>query len=495
MNSKECHNIVYCIGTENEYSLFMTNYHCDIRTTEYIFCTFDISELDISERKILLLNTEISTISFCILNDVAEILFYHNKLLISETDTNLLIETERKYIENNSYSLLKQLNLIKLVFDLRKKSTVLSSYPIHIQLEHTTFCNARCIMCDHFIAHNRGSKHLTLKMVKSLESMLPYVSTIIMHGNGEPLLNPEILHLFDLYRKYLIKTSLNTNLSYLNEELISCLKESCKSIHVSCDGIGQEQYESIRLGLSYSTFINNIKRLSSDCNNTEKILEVVLMRQNLKDTVKFVRFAYDYGFSKVIFNALGCNKWIGNQKDGIREYRSIAMYYCKCAKSEGVRLGITVVTPFENIPNDIQQTNMDLSLPLQDTFRTLNDSEELHNKYTWYTNTIAVNEMSKEMLCRCSSSACLRGICEYPFTKTYIDLCGNVSFCCHLSRKRIDTLTSEKSFGKIWNGEAYQLMRSAFYNKTLPFICSNCFQINNRSLKFLDTNSSIIGEG
>ena len=494
MSSEEYRDIVYCIGTANEYASFMINYHFDVKTTKYVFLERNITILDISERKILLLNTDISTISPCILNDVAELSFYHNELLISETDTDLITKIEREYIQKHLYFLLKQLNIIKLVFDLRKKSIILSSYPLHIQLEHTTFCNARCIMCDHFIAHNRGSKHLTLNMVKSLESMFPYVSTIIMHGNGEPLLNPEILLIFDLYKEYQINTSLNTNLSYLSDEILSYLRESCKSIHVSCDGIGQEQYESIRLGLSYSTFISNIKKLSSVGDKTEMVLEVVMMRQNLRNTVNFVRFAYDYGFSKVIFNVLGCNKWIGNQKDGIQEYRSSALYLCECAKSEGVRLGISVVTPFENTPN-IQQTNMDIFVPLQNTYLNLRDSEELHKRYPWYTNTIAVNELNTELLCKCNSSVDLRGVCEYPFAKTYIDLCGNVSFCCHLSRQKIDTLTAERPFKKIWNGEAYQLMRSAFYKKRLPFICSDCFQINNRSLKLLDTNSIFVGEG
>lgn len=239
MSSEEYRDIVYCIGTADEYASFMINYHFDVKTTKYVFHERNITILDISERKILLLNTDISTISPCILNDVAELSFYHNELLISETDTDLITKIEREYIQKHLYSLLKQLNIIKLVFDLRKKSIILSSYPLHIQLEHTTFCNARCIMCDHFIAHNRGSKHLTLNMVKSLESMFPYVSTIIMHGNGEALLNPEILLIFDLYKEYQINTSLNTNLSYLSDEILSYLRESCKSIHVSCDGIGQ----------------------------------------------------------------------------------------------------------------------------------------------------------------------------------------------------------------------------------------------------------------
>ena len=243
------------------------------------------------------------------------------------------------------YSLIKQLNLICLFFDITRKSAVLSSLPIHIQMEHTTFCNARCVMCDHFIAHNRGSRHLQLSSIKAMESVLPYASLIIMHGNGEPLINPNIIGIFEIYKKYGIKTSLNTNLSYLTDDILSYLSDNCASIHVSCDGLGEKQYESIRLGLPYSNFLNNLKRLALSCGQTEKVLEVVLMRQNLTNAPAFVRFAHEYGFSKVIFNTLGCNQWIGNEKDGLSNFQSAAVYYCSLAKNEGIFLGITVVTP------------------------------------------------------------------------------------------------------------------------------------------------------
>ena len=118
------------------------------------------------------------------------------------------------------------------------------------------------------------------------------------------------------------------------------MRENCISIHVSCDGCSKEQYENIRQGLSYSNFLSNLKRLSSDCSNTEKVLEVVIMRQNIRNTEEFVRLGYYYGFNKIIFNALGCNKWIGNEKDNPYNYAHTAFYYCQRAKQLGKRMGI-----------------------------------------------------------------------------------------------------------------------------------------------------------
>lgn len=487
MYTAKDHMAVHCVGNISEYTSLLKSCsgNTSLQTIKYLYYGEQLSLSHAFGRSVLLLNTSISNVSFCIINNIEHLLFFHNGSVISEADTELLNRLEQEYLKNKSYLLLKQLNIIKLAFDIRRKSVVLSSLPIHIQMEHTTFCNARCIMCDHYIAHNRGSKHLKLSTVKSLESLFPYASMIIMHGNGEPLINPDILPIFELYKKYQIKTSLNTNLSYLTEDILTSIRDNCESIHVSCDGSNEKQYESIRLGLSYSEFIKNVKRLSSVCNKTEKVLEVVLMRQNIKDAKKFVQFAYDHGFAKVIFNALGCNKWIGNEKDGLNNYHSSAIHYCSLAKDEGNRLGISVITPFEYFS---ENKTADACTVIEEDYPDPVNAQILHDKYPWYTNTIATEQLDRQSISECDTSYDIRGVCEYPFAKTYIDLCGNVSFCCPASRKIVDRISDDHKFEDIWNGWEYQRIRETFYGKGMPLLCKNCFFIKNKALNFLSLN-------
>ncbi len=477
---------VCCVGETTEYASFVNYIENDNekQAVEYVYYGEYLSASRAFGRSVLLLNTVISNISFCVINDIEQLSFFHNNYIISETDSSLLKRLEREYLANKSYLFLKQLNIIKLVFDVRKKSVVLASLPLHIQIEHTTFCNARCIMCDHYIAHNRGSRHLRLSTVKTLESLFPYVSMIIMHGNGEPLINPDIFPILELYKKYHIGISLNTNLSYLPEDILSLLRDTCKSVHVSCDGTSRKQYEAIRQGLSYSGFIGNIKRLVSVCRKTEKVLEVVLMRQNIQDTKKFVQFAHNYGFTKVIFNALGCNKWIGNEGDGLHHCHSLAMYYCTLAKEEGKHLGVTVVTPFEFLPEGKKRIIENVRM-IREAPSGLLDSQTLHNKYPWYTNTIAFKKLNMQSISMSDKTYNIRGICEYPFAKTYIDLCGNVSFCCPASRKIVDTISDKNKFKDIWNGRAYRRMREIYYRKGMPLLCIDCMFVKNRELNFL----------
>ena len=82
--------------------------------------------------------------------------FYEKHIITDENYMTALSILENQNPDITDYCLIKQINIIRLVFDIRKEAVVLTSKPVHLQIEHTTFCNARCVMCDHYIAHNRG---------------------------------------------------------------------------------------------------------------------------------------------------------------------------------------------------------------------------------------------------------------------------------------------------------------------------------------------------
>lgn len=480
--------VVYCVGDEAEYTSLLS--YLDTNKMFYSFklcyCGHRIAELaNVDVKSVILLNTKIENIAWCIKCSIENITFYFSQHLINPKDEALLNRLNKMYLAQREYKKLKQLNIINFTFDILMKRVVSTSYPIHVQLEHTTFCNARCIMCDHFVAHNRGSRHLSLRTVKSIEKLLPYVSMVIMHGNGEPLINPNILAIMALYEEYQVEVSLNTNLSFLTDEIIKSLKNNCRSLHISCDGVEKEQYESIRIGLSYDRFLNNLHRLETEAPEINRVLEVVLMRQNIINAVDFVRFAYEHGFKKVIFNAIGCNKWIGNENDSLNTVLPLAKRSCNMAKKEGLLLGIEVVTPYEYIEMDKNAECNDIELGVE-RYPTIDDSNNLYNTFPWYTNTIAVDNVIKEEVSDVLQTTHLKGVCEYPFGKTYIDLEGHVSFCCPASRKAISTLSSNYCFEEIWNSELYQSIRKTFYSGCLPLLCRDCYFMKNNSLQCVE---------
>ena len=397
--------------------------------------------------------------------------------LFDRNNMEALDALERTYLLRADYAPLKKLNFLRMSLEAANRNTVLKSFPVHLQLEHTTFCNARCIMCDHFVAHNRGAKHLKMDTARRLENIFPYLSLIVMHGNGEPFLNPHIMELMGLYKKYGIRVSTNTNLSFFSDELCGELDALCDSLQVSCDGCTKEVYEGIRQGLSFRTFCDNLRKASSLHGIRRLSLEVVLMQQNIQYAADFVRFADSFGVRTVRFHDLGFNAVLHGQNYSVHAVPDLAIRRMGEAYEAGAKLGVEV-RGFPVPPADGPQN---ASLITQ--FPGPEVSRRLHQKYGWYTNVIAFQDMRREDLSL--SEKPYAGLCEYPFAKTYIDLNGGVSVCCPSSRRRVGRISADCGFEAIWNGARMAAIRDVFYRGGMPNFCRGCFMAEENALQWL----------
>lgn len=416
-------------------------------------------------------------LSYCLINDLNFKFLYNNRILTHE-NIEYINSLQDDLLKSKKYNDLKKLNLMKVFLEVNGKKAFMHSLPAHLQLEHTTYCNATCIMCDHYISHNRNAKHLQLATVSRLESILPYISLIVMHGNGEPFLNPDIIEIMELYKSYGVKISTNTNLSHLNDDICSELSTICESLQISCDGCDKETYEGIRQGLSFDVFCKNLERVSCISGMKKTSLEVVLMQQNIRQAPTIVKFAHSYGIKTVKFHDLGINNIIGNEKYSLRSCPDIANKYISLAREEGKKLGVHI-KGFE-YPAVNSRTN---ETELLTNFPNYNNSNEMHKKFKWYTNLIAFKKMSVEDL-QCYETN-YSGICEYPFAKSYIDLNGNMSVCCPSSRKVVGHIASSESFAALWNSETMMNIRNGFYSGKMPSFCQNCFMVAEHSLSWL----------
>ena len=417
-------------------------------------------------------------ISYCLMRGM-DIRFIYRDKILSKSDIGYIGELQEVLLADREYGGLKKLNIIKIFLEVSSKCTVMSSFPAHIQLEHTTYCNARCIMCDHYVSHNRGSKHLELATALKLKPILPYVSLVVMHGNGEPFLNPDIMDILELYKEYGVRIATNTNLSHINSDICYELDQMCDSLQISCDGCDKETYEGIRQGLSFETFCSNLERVSALSGIKKTSLEVVLMQQNIRKAADFVRFASSYGIKNIRFHDLGVNDVIGNDKYSLRSCPDVANKYISMAREEGDRLGVSV----ESFGYDEQGAVSDESA-LYSVFPDCQISDEMHRTHDWYTNVIAFNEMNNDdLLCFKNNYS---GICEYPFAKSYIDLNGNVSVCCPASRKVVGRVSSADDFAALWNSETMTRIREEFYSGMMPSFCKNCFMASEHSLSWLN---------
>lgn len=403
--------------------------------------------------------------------------------IIPAKDEDLAERLRRHWLAKGDLVSLRLLNRALLLFSIQARSTVMRSMPIHLQIEHTTFCNARCIMCDHAIALNRGSRHLTPELLLRLEPLLPFAEEVVLHGNGEPLLNPHLPEILDIYRRCNLRVSLNTNLSVLDKGIAATLGELCDTLHVSCDGCTKNVYEGIRRGLDFGRFLSNLRLLNTIAPHMRKTLEVVVMRQNVLTLPNLVEFAAVWGFDTVKFNPLGANGAIGNEDDAPGSFPRVARALCERAQRKAEQLGITVLFPSLGEgevagEREISSFAETVRFPDEALFETLRTDNPT------FTNIIARAPMTTGELTD-STETPIEGICEYPFGKTYIDLEGNVSVCCELSRRPLGRISDQTSFSAIWNGKRYQALRRSYYGKSLPTVCQGCGLESQGALAFM----------
>lgn len=347
-------------------------------------------------------------------------------------------------------------------------------YPRYIQIEHSNLCNAQCIMCNHFFLGNKGGSHLDIDVVKKLESILPYCETIMINGDGEPFLNPNVTEFIKLYSSFDVKVGTNTNLCYIPEDMWEVIGNVFEFINISCDGVSKETYELIRRNLSFDKFISNLNRLNKIAQRLRKNLDCVVMKQNVLELPQIVKFAIENGFSAVKFNKLGVNPCIGNKFDSeeyyMKTYTEKILEAIEIAKRGDIRIqfipyktanygDIKTIQPLDELKNEIDERQMTAKKKFSDL--------SLSNDYC----AVQAQEDDFDIV---DGSLCTWGI-----ERCYIDLKGNVTTCCYNTRKYMGNLY-EESFEEIWNGKNYVRFREMMRAGFLPNWCQECNWIKNQ---------------
>ena len=124
-------------------------------------------------------------------------------------------------------------------------------------LEINNSCNINCVMCD-TKSSTRQKKLMDIDTVeKSIISIKKLgIDRVSLHTIGDPLANPRIGKVFEVLRKYNMKTSLSSN-GLMLEKRIDVLKkyiDVCSDLKFSIDGCTKTTYEkfvSVGLGKNY----------------------------------------------------------------------------------------------------------------------------------------------------------------------------------------------------------------------------------------------------
>lgn len=420
------------------------------------------------------------------------IYLYCKDELFTPEDGDRLAHQRDKAVQLGDLTCAKALNDLVIELDFLGMRTAMRAFPNYVQIETTSFCNARCIMCSHYPNGNRGARHLDERTCTCLTDVLSASRTVSLNGMGEPFVNPRCADLIDAYATLGNEVVTNTNLSVLNERILHCINEHFEWLEVSCDGATAATYESIRRGLSFARFRENLRTLQERCPKVRRHIATVIMRQNVHEMPAMVELASDAGASVVTFMTLNANLIIGNDADRMVHYPRVLEYYSARALERGEELGVPVV-----VPNAAQ---VDRTLTLDDIKNELasmrhlpaykDEAAEAAMLRVARTVDAYLTEHDETQRDTAPSPVRCQGICDWLLHQSYVDLDGNVAMCCRNQAFHMGNACEHGSFAPVWNGPFAQKLRQIFYAGHVPESCLGCGLLESGNLRHLAVEMS-----
>jgi radical SAM protein with 4Fe4S-binding SPASM domain len=135
-------------------------------------------------------------------------------------------------------------------------------WPTHLQIEPTTYCNLRCLLCPVNTGLNRPRGHMDLKVFqKVVDEMGEYVFFILLWDWGEPFLNPQIYEMIRYASERGIKlvSSTNGHLLAQDDHADRVVRSGLDTLIIALDGITQETYARYRQGGELDAVLKGIR--------------------------------------------------------------------------------------------------------------------------------------------------------------------------------------------------------------------------------------------
>jgi len=176
----------------------------------------------------------------------------------------------------------QRLNLLRYGLNLIYRRTCAWSWPIHMQVELTNYCNLKCPVCP------TGSKALERPPVpidvvlfeRLLNEVGPRLLTLALYAWGEPLLHPDLSALLKIARGYNFATFLSTNGQNLDRDQVvdALITYPPTYLIVAIDGLTDATNSHFRVGARLDPVLKGVRRLAELKRATRSSLPILHMR-------------------------------------------------------------------------------------------------------------------------------------------------------------------------------------------------------------------------
>jgi MoaA/NifB/PqqE/SkfB family radical SAM enzyme len=324
------------------------------------------------------------------------------------------------------------------------RPVVVGALPRSLYLETTNRCDSRCQTCIRTFKTLEPPADLTLERVQAIVEQFPALDRVVLHGIGEPLLNPEIFDIVGYLKTRVAAVLFNSDaIGLTRRRAVRLIDSGLDEYRVSMDAATNATFQKIRGVDCFERVTANVARLVALQREMGHAAPRVSLwftasQANVEELPGFVRLAADLGVAEVyvqrlVFNGLGLAT-DANALHGRLRAREQALL----AEAEALATA-----------HGIAMRASGLTTPLA----------SLHGG---------------------SDGSRPWAGCQRPWTLAYVTANGNVLPCCispWVVRDYGGLILGHaftEPFETIWDGERYQRFRTDFESDTPPDACRGC---------------------
>jgi MoaA/NifB/PqqE/SkfB family radical SAM enzyme len=339
---------------------------------------------------------------------------------------------------------------------MNARVTRAAALPRQLYIEVTNRCNSLCKSCpltyDHFLPYE-PKHHLSWEQFRTIIDQVPVIERAVLHGIGEPLMNPDLPRFIAHLKERGSHTLFNTNAVLLDEARGDALVDAgLDELRVSLDAITPSLYAHLRGIDKLPRIIGNLRaymarrraRTAVEPRQPAVSFWFVGMQENLHELPEVLSLAIEMGVPEVHLQRL---VFFG---DGNRLDDDVAMSREQSLHASLNALQDDMIRACEALAgaNGVRFTASGATTP--------GESLEVKGRHPW--------------------QGCFR-----PWTLMYITSNGTALPCCIAPFAASDYTSImlgnvfEQPLADVWNGERYQALRSAVLSESpAPWPCQHC---------------------
>jgi MoaA/NifB/PqqE/SkfB family radical SAM enzyme len=307
----------------------------------------------------------------------------------------------------------------------------LDPYPPYIEVETTTACNLKCLICEHTYWKEKNL-NMSFEQFKSILDQFPKLKWIGLTGIGESFLNRDFMRILELVKSRNIYVEMFDTFYFIDDQKAQGLvKLGLDKIIPSIDGATAQTYNKIRVNSDFNRVTENVKKLikwkiKMNSHFPELDFHFIINKLNVHEIPQYVNYVYELtgGNAQVCFTRL------------LHNFPEISDIYC------------------DEIPPEL--------------------IDKANKKAAKFGLRIKWNINLKQE--KASTSLCTAWVMPFVFVT------GEVICCCATNEGNVRDLQKKHSFGnifekqfkEIWYSPKYTNFRKALYKDAMPVQCKNC---------------------